>query len=672
MSGNPHLQGIDFDAINRAALAACPDLLQQWFPAGRVHGREFHIGNLRGDRGESLRINLDTGLWADFAAGHDAKGRDLVALRAKMLGIPQPEAAREVAEELGMSSTPPNGRANGAVVRKLPAWQPIMPVPENASPPPPQHPKWDAPSHVAEIRDDQGRLLRLIRRFDPPKSRKVILPLTFGSLGGVHGWQWRAPLTPRPLYGLDRLARHPDRSVLLVEGEAKRDAAERMLGDRAVVLSWPNGADGVGKADWRPLQGRDVAVWPDADQAGADAAHGVVDALRGLARSVRIVQLPEGKADGWDLADAEREGWTGDQVWACVSHRVEQQGDGLQHLMAQLARNAQGAVLPTMANLLLILQNDPQMAGLLVADDFFSEVMLTRAPPPVEEGGATLPGPYPRPRCDEDGAMVLAYVQRAWSSRFKKEAVLDAMFAVAAFNRCHPVRDWIASLRWDGKPRLDSWLQRAFGAPDDDYHRAVGAKVLIGAVRRVRQPGCKFDTMMILEGPQNIGKSTAIKRLFGEHWFTDQMPPNLADKDTAQALQGVVHRVRRNRCADPHRDRSHQGVPESLRRSLPPPLRQERWSLPPPERTDRHDQRDRLSPRHHGQPAVLAGRLPLRRRRVDRRGARATLGRGHRPRGRGRGHLARRRKSRRYGTGAAARPIEGRRLDRDGPNLPVR
>jgi Virulence-associated protein E len=178
--------------------------------------------------------------------------------------------------------------------------------------------------------------------------------------------------------------------------------------------------------------------------------------------------------------------------------------------------------------------------------------------------------------------------------------------------------------------------------------------------------------MMILEGPQNIGKSTAIKRLFGEHWFTDQMPPNLADKDAAQALQGVVHRVRRNRGADPHRDRSHQGVPESLRRSLPPPLRQERWSLPPPERTDRHDQRDRLSPRHHGQPAVLAGRLPLRRRRVDRRGARATLGRGRRPRGRGRGHLARRRKSRRYGTGAAARPIEGRRLDRDGPNLPVR
>ena len=102
--------------------------------------------------------------------------------------------------------------------------------------------------------------------------------------------------------------------MLVVEGEPKCDAAQRMLGGRAVVVSWPNGAEGVGKADWRPLRGCDVAVWPDADPVGRTAAAAVVKALRAIA-SVRAVAPPDGVPAGWDLADAEREGWTGDQVW---------------------------------------------------------------------------------------------------------------------------------------------------------------------------------------------------------------------------------------------------------------------------------------------------------------------------------------------------------------------
>ena len=301
----------DFDAVARSALSACPGLLHEWFPAGKVKGREFCVGNLRGDRGDSLSINLDTGQWADFASA-DQKGGDLISLYAALNKLSQWQAARELSAKLGV------GRKTAASVipisRSTEGWHPILPVPANAPPPPRAHFQYGEPTHVAEVRDVQGVLLHLIYRFEPRGGRKQIWPLTYGTNRGKHGWHWKAPLVPRPLYGLPSLAAYPDAPVLLVEGEAKRDAAARMLGQRAAVLSWPNGAGGTGNADWSPLQARGVAIWPDADANGTKAASAVAKALKVIASTVSIVPIPDGKAEGWDLADAEREGWTGQDV----------------------------------------------------------------------------------------------------------------------------------------------------------------------------------------------------------------------------------------------------------------------------------------------------------------------------------------------------------------------
>lgn len=94
---------------------------------------------------------------------------------------------------------------------------------------------------------------------------------------------------------------------------------------------------------------------------------------------------------------------------------------------------------------------------------------------------------------------------------------------LARQNSFHPVRDYLDSLpAWDGVRRTDSWLIDFGGAPDSPYVRAVSRIILVAAVRRVRQPGAKFDEMLILESPQGMGKSTAIKTLCpnGE-WFSD-------------------------------------------------------------------------------------------------------------------------------------------------------
>lgn len=104
-------------------------------------------------------------------------------------------------------------------------------------------------------------------------------------------------------------------------------------------------------------------------------------------------------------------------------------------------------------------------------------------------------------------------------------------------NKFHPVRTYLNSLRWDGKPRVDTWLRDHLGgdAPEP-YLSAVSRKVLVAMVARVMEPGCKFDQVMILEGFQGKGKSTALRHLAGDQWFTDAHV-NFKDKDAVLALQ---------------------------------------------------------------------------------------------------------------------------------------
>ncbi len=304
---------LDWEGVGRAALSACPGLLHRWFPAGRINGREFVVGNLRGEKGDSLSINIDTGRWADFAG--DARGGDLISLYAAMHRLGQGEAIRAIAEDMALPLDAPSRQPSAEVIHH-PAradWQPILPVPADAPPPPRRHGKHGDPEHVAEVRDQDGALMYLIYRFPATaERRKQIVPCSYGPnpKTGKIAWRWKSPPAPRPLYGMP-LTGLP---VLVVEGEVKRDAAARLLAGHYDVVSWSNGADGIGKADWSPLANRDVVVWPDADTPGTQAAAAVVNVLRGQAASIHALTPPEGAPRGWDLADAERDGWTTEQV----------------------------------------------------------------------------------------------------------------------------------------------------------------------------------------------------------------------------------------------------------------------------------------------------------------------------------------------------------------------
>lgn len=204
-----------------------------------------------------------------------------------------------------------------------------------------------------------------------------------------------------------------------------------------------------------------------------------------------------------------------------------------------LDRDDKGRVVPSLSNAMAILAHDPSLSGCLGYDEFRDQAFLLRAPPAANPGDAPARGPFPRAWVRSDVALIVAYAQRTHCNRLQRETVEDAMEAEAARNRYHPVRAYLAGLKWDGTSRLDTWLCEAFGATANPYTYAIAAKVLIAAVRRVRKPGVKFDHVPVAQGPQGLGKSSTWAALAGLDWFSDDLPNDLSDKDAAMALRGV-------------------------------------------------------------------------------------------------------------------------------------
>ena len=115
-----------------------------------------------------------------------------------------------------------------------------------------------------------------------------------------------------------------------------------------------------------------------------------------------------------------------------------------------------------------------------------------------------------------------------------------AIKEVARDNAFDPVLDMLddCQAKWDGKKRLDTWVIDYWVAKDTPLNRAIGRLVLIAACRRARVPGCKFDNITNLEGPEGINKSTAIRVLAGDDYFSDQSIIGANSKEVQEQLDG--------------------------------------------------------------------------------------------------------------------------------------
>jgi energy-coupling factor transporter ATP-binding protein EcfA2 len=140
---------------------------------------------------------------------------------------------------------------------------------------------------------------------------------------------------------------------------------------------------------------------------------------------------------------------------------------------------------------------------------------------------------------DDACALLRKFVIDAFGFDPKAENVRDAVTQLCLEHTFHPIRQMLDALTWDSIERIDNWLVSYMGAEDTPLNRAIGRIMLIAAVRRVREPGVKFDTIVILEGKQGTGKSTALRILAGPGNHSDNELLTLDTKAQMEAMEGV-------------------------------------------------------------------------------------------------------------------------------------
>lgn len=186
---------------------------------------------------------------------------------------------------------------------------------------------------------------------------------------------------------------------------------------------------------------------------------------------------------------------------------------------------------PTSGNLALLLINEPAWAGCLAYDQFAEREVWLREPPELP-GLAT---PKVGEVCDEHDTFVQQWFHA--KRQVNVSGVTAGVMTAARANCFHPVRAYLTNLAWDSEFRLTKLLPHYFGVPDSHYAQEVGRRWMISAVARVMSPGCKVDTMLIIEGAQGKRKSTALAALVGADWFADTKL-DLGKVDAYQALRG--------------------------------------------------------------------------------------------------------------------------------------
>ncbi|WP_052699359.1 virulence-associated E family protein [Hyphomicrobium sp. 99] len=185
---------------------------------------------------------------------------------------------------------------------------------------------------------------------------------------------------------------------------------------------------------------------------------------------------------------------------------------------------------PLVANALTALRS-PAWRTRLAFDEFAMTITL-EAPAPFE----TCERPFRRRKWTDNDDMLATEWLQSESLTCGREIVQPAIETVAREATYHPVRAYLSGIHWDRASRIDHFANRYLGATPGPYAAAVGRCMLISAVARVMNPGCKADHVVVIEGAQGIGKSSAIAALAGD-WFTDELA-DLGSKDAAMQIRG--------------------------------------------------------------------------------------------------------------------------------------
>ena len=193
-----------------------------------------------------------------------------------------------------------------------------------------------------------------------------------------------------------------------------------------------------------------------------------------------------------------------------------------------------GKVKDTLGNLALILRNDPRLKD-IAYNIHRSGIDIRRD----AEGRTTLPWAQLKPGWNEsDLGSIQIYLERVYGL-YTPSKLKGILLAIAAERSYHPIRDYLEAMpEWDGVPRVETLFIDYLGSPDTLYIRAIARKMMVAAVARIYEPGIKFDSVVVLNGPQGMGKSSFFAKLGGK-WFSDSLTiSDMKDKAAPEKLQG--------------------------------------------------------------------------------------------------------------------------------------
>lgn len=325
---------------------------------------------------------------------------------------------------------------------------------------------------------------------------------------------------------------------------------------------------------------------PYSDQPGMKAMRAIGAVLRdthGCTVSMLPIDQPGVLPDGWDCKDAiEVDGWTFDQVLtflarayvltdapaaaapapAAEKNRDDPVGtdggddaggepEGWEHDLVPCGRRKVPRWLShyydpdkerwnvSRKTVIHALEKAPELRGIIAFDELRNTIVRQRAFP--------FEGSCPGELRDADALLLGDWMSNAWGlPSISMAALEEGIKTVANKRRFHPVRAWLQAQEWDGRPRVDNWLVYALGeSPESlnpkllEYLRLVGRFWLLGMVRRVLEPGCKFDYMPVLEGAGGLRKSTLVEVLASSEYYSDTAFDVGHGKEGQEQVQGV-------------------------------------------------------------------------------------------------------------------------------------
>ena len=296
-------QWLDGEVLKQRLHSSLRQALMHLFPLGEVRNHCFVIGNVQGDAGDSLKIELygpKIGMWHDFAT---REGGDILSLWGAAKGLDTghhfPEIIRSVHEWLGTPAylLPEISVQPSPKPFEDPLSPPKMHASQTITPKTPVSKDLGNPTARWYYKDAAGTVLVRVYRYDTDKG-KEFRPYD------VKTKFYKAP-NPRPLYNQPGMIKAE--TVILVEGEK---CAQTLIDQGLCATTAMNGANApLDKTDWSPLRGKHLILWPDHDKPGQDYANRLLGKLKTLdLLSLSRVMIPEDKPEGWDAADAHLEG----------------------------------------------------------------------------------------------------------------------------------------------------------------------------------------------------------------------------------------------------------------------------------------------------------------------------------------------------------------------------